>query len=165
MNATPAGNTLEVTLPTDTQIAMTRTLNAPREIVFDAFTKPELIKQWLLGPDGWSMPVCVVDLRIGGTLKYRWRNDEDGKEFGVEGAFRAVERPARLVHDELFDDVPEAGRATVETTFVERDGATIVTMTVDYGSRSVRDMVIETGMSTGVATSYDRLEKVLGLAA
>jgi uncharacterized protein YndB with AHSA1/START domain len=164
MHATP-GDELEVTTPTDRQIALIRTLNAPREIVFDAFTKPELITRWLLGPDGWSMPVCVVDLRVGGTLKYRWRNDEDGNEFGLEGAFRAVEPPARLVHDELFDDAPEAGRATVETTFVERDGATVVTMTIEYGSKSVRDMVLESGMSGGVGKSFDRLDKVLGLAA
>src|ERR1700722_6077234 len=149
MHPTPASHQLEVTTPTDTQIAMTRTLNAPREIVFDAFTKPELIKQWLLGPDGWSMPVGGVALRVGGTVKYRWRSDDGDKEFGVEGAFRTIERPARLVHDELFDDAPEAGRAVVETTFVERDGTTTVTMTIDYGSKSVRDMVIETGMSGG----------------
>jgi uncharacterized protein YndB with AHSA1/START domain len=165
MNSTGAAHKLDVTTPSDTEVRLTRTLNAPREVVWDAFTKPELIKRWLLGPDGWSMPVCVVDLRVGGTIKYRWRSDEDGREFGLEGAFREIVRPERLVHDELFDDVPEEGRAMVETTFVERDGVTTVTMTIDYGSRETRDMVVETGMAGGVATSYDRLEKVLGLTA
>src|ERR1700678_2882524 len=115
---------LAIATPSDREIVMTRVVRAPRALVFDAFTKPELIKRWLLGPDGWSMPVCVVDLRVGGTIKYRWRSDEDGREFGLEGAFREIVRPERLVHDELFDDVPEEGRAMVETTFVERDGVT-----------------------------------------
>ncbi|MGH9367901.1 MAG: SRPBCC domain-containing protein, partial [Thermoanaerobaculia bacterium] len=73
---------LKVTAPTEREIVMTRVFDAPRELVFDAHTKPELVKRWLLGPDGWSMPVCEIDLRVGGKYRYLWRCDRDGTEMG-----------------------------------------------------------------------------------
>ena len=150
---------LEVTTPSEREIVMTRTLAAPREVVFDAFTKPELLKRWLLGPDGWSMPVCDVDLKTGGAFRYEWRNNADGMQFGISGVFRDVVRPERTVHLETMDGRP--GEVLVTTTFVEQDGLTFVTMTQLFSSAEVRDMALESGMATGVAKSYDRLAEML----
>src|SRR6267143_6040370 len=89
--------TLQVTTPSDREIAMTRVFNAPRHLVFDALTKPELVKQWLLGPPGWTMPVCEIDLRAGGQYRYVWRKESTGTEMGMGGVFREVVRPEKLV--------------------------------------------------------------------
>src|SRR5260370_24154124 len=93
------------------EIVMTRELNAPRQLVFDAFTKPELVRRWLLGPDGWSMPVCEIDLRVGGAYRYVWRKESTGTEMGMGGVFRDVVRPEKLVATEKFDDSWYAGEA------------------------------------------------------
>lgn len=155
-----ATNTLEVTTPSDREIVMKRVFDAPRSVVFDAFTKPELIKRWLLGPDGWSMPVCEVDLNVGGTYHYVWHNDADASEFGFNGRYREIVRPERIVHVESMDGNP--GEALITTTFVEQNGSTTVTITMKHESREVRDMVLATGMDEGVARSYERLDEVLG---
>ncbi len=153
-------HSLELTTPSDREIVMKRVFDASPAAVFDAFTKPELIKRWLLGPDGWSMPVCDVDLRVGGRYHYVWRSDEDASEFGFNGAYREIVRPERIVHVESMDGNP--GESLVTTTFVEQQGSTTVTMTIQHASREMRDMVLATGMETGVAKSYERLDEVLG---
>ena len=157
MNSSQTKHKLEVTTPGDRQIAMTRTLDAPRELVFDAFTKPELVKHWLLGPDGWTMPVCEIDLRVGGSYRYRWSNGS--MEFGTSGLYREVARPERIVHTEQMEGQP--GEAIVTTEFTEKNGTTTVTMTLLHESREIRDMVIETGMAEGVGRSYERLAELL----
>ncbi len=162
MNHAEAKRMLEVTTPTDREIVMTRAFDAPRDRVFDAFTKPELVQRWLLGPDGWSMIVCDVDLRAGGTFHYAWRNDAEDKQFGLNGDYREVARPERIVHAERFDQSWYPGDAEVTTTFEERDGTTIVTLTTLFDSREIRDQAIESGMTDGVAISFDRLENELG---
>jgi len=154
---------MEVTTPGDREIMMTREFDAPRDLVFNAFTEPELIKRWLLGPEGWSMPVCDVDLRVDGTYHYLWRNDEDGKEFGVHGVFREIARPERIVHVEQFDEPWYPGEAHVTSTFLERDGSTAYTMTIRFESQEARDQALESGMTGGVEASYDRLAGILGL--
>jgi uncharacterized protein YndB with AHSA1/START domain len=159
MNHADTASKLEVTTPSDREIVMKRVFAAPSTKVFDAFTKPELITRWLLGPDGWSMPVCEVDLRVGGRYHYVWRSDADASEFGFNGSYREIVRPERIVHVESMDGNP--GESLVTTTFAEHDGSTTVTMTILHASREVRDMVIETGMTGGVAKSYDRLDDVL----
>lgn len=162
MKSAHAKHELEVTTPGDREIVMTRIFDAPQNLVFDAFTKPELIKRWLLGPDGWSMPVCDVDLRPGGTFHYVWKNNSDGTEFGINGEYRDVARPERIVHAERFDEAMYPGDAIITTAFVESNSVTTVTMTQVYDSREIRDMAIESGMETGVAASFDRLEGILG---
>jgi uncharacterized protein YndB with AHSA1/START domain len=157
--------TFEVTTPGDTEIVMTRLFDATPELVFDALTKREYVAKWLLGPDGWSMPVCEIDLRVGGEFRYVWRSDENGTEFGVNGAFREIEAPGRIVHTELFNDDWTNGESVVTDTIAEENGKTRLTMSVAYSSKEVRDMVIETGMSRGVATSFDRLEGIFGESA
>lgn len=152
---------LSVTTPTDREIVMKRTFDAPRQMVFDAYIKPELIKRWLLGPEGWSMPVCDVDFRVSGKFHYIWRNDSDGKEFGLHGVYNEIEAPMRIVHDENFDEPWYPGDAHVTTVFDERNDSTAVTMIILYDSREFRDAAMESGMEKGVAESYDRLAEML----
>jgi len=95
---------LQITIPTSREITMTRVFDAPRHLVFEALTKPELVKQWLLGPPGWTMPVCEIDLRVGGAYRYVWRKESVGKEMGLRGVFREIVPPERLVFTEVFDD-------------------------------------------------------------
>lgn len=157
----------ELTLNTrgDREIIMTRAFNAPRHLVFDAFTKPELIRRWLLGPDGWSMPVCEVDLRVGGKYRYVWRKDSDGQEMGMGGVFREIDKPTRIVNTEKFDEAWYPGEAVDTTEFAEKAGRTTVTQTVLYASKEARDGVLKSGMESGVRRSYDRLEEVLASAS
>jgi len=152
---------LKVTTPTDREIAMTRVFDAPRRLVFEALTKPELVQRWLLGPDGWSMPVCEIDLKVGGAYRYVWRRDKDGSEMGMGGVFRDIVPPERLVATEKFDEAWYPGEALTTTVLVEEGGRTTLTTTVRYESREARDGVLKSGMETGVARSYDRLEEVL----
>ena len=145
----------------DREIVMTRALDAPRRLVFDAFTKPELVKQWLLGPPGWSMPICEIDLRVGGVYRYVWRRDSDGSKMGMGGVYREIVSPERLVATEKFDQAWYPGEAVISTVFVEQGGKTTITQTVLYQSREARDAVLKSGMEKGVAASYDRLAELL----
>jgi uncharacterized protein YndB with AHSA1/START domain len=149
-------STIEVTTPSDREIRVTRTFDAPVELVFDCHTKPELVKRWLLGPDGWSMPICEIDLRAGGRYRYVWRNDADGSEFGVQGEFREIAAPNRIVHVERMDGVP--GEAQITTTFDAAGAQTRFSITMQFESRELRDGALESGMTGGMATSYDRLQ-------
>ena len=152
--------TFKVTAPTDREIAMTRVFNAPRRLVFDALTKPELVKQWLLGPPGWSMPVCEIDLRVGGAYRYVWRKD-DGREMGMGGGYREIVPRERVVCTELFDEAWYPGESLITTTLAEKDGKTTLRTTMRYVSQEARDGVLKSGMESGVAVSYDRLEQLL----
>ncbi len=153
-------DTFKVTTPSDREIAITRIFNAPRHLVFGALSKPELVKQWLLGPPGWSMPVCEMDLRVGGAYRFQWRGP-DGKEMGTRGVFREVVPPERFVATERFDEPWYPGESLVTYVLAEQGGKTILTLTVLYASREVRDGVIKSGMEKGVAMSYDRLADLL----
>src|SRR4051795_5531657 len=103
--------TLQVSTRGDREIVMTRDFAAPRQLVFDAFTKPELVRRWLLGPPGWTMPVCEIDLRVGGAYRYVWRSEKDGSQMGMGGVFREVVPLERLVASEKFDDAWYPGEA------------------------------------------------------
>ncbi|MFZ0736287.1 MAG: SRPBCC family protein [Candidatus Acidiferrales bacterium] len=152
--------TLQVTLPSDREIAMTRVFDAPRRLVFDAVTNPALVKQWLLGPPGWLMPICEIDLRVGGAYRYLWRSTE-GAEMGARGVFREIVPPEKLVSTEKFDEPWYPGEALLTTVLAEQGGKTTLTLTVLYESREARDAVLKTGMKDGVAMSYDRLAAFL----
>jgi uncharacterized protein YndB with AHSA1/START domain len=153
-------NTLKVTAGGDREIVITRAFNAPRQLVFDAHTKPELVQRWLLGPPGWTMPVCEIDLRVGGSYRYVWRN-QDGTEMGMGGVFREIVRPERLVATERFDQSWYPGEALDTTIFVEKAGVTTVTITVLYESQEARDGVLKSPMADGMSFGYDRLEELL----
>jgi uncharacterized protein YndB with AHSA1/START domain len=154
---------LEITTPSDREIAMTRTFDAARRLVFDAFTKPELIQRWLGVRAGWTMPVCEVDLRVGGKYRYVWRGPK-GNDMGMGGVFREIVAPERIVATERFDDSWYAGEAVDTTVFVEKGGRTTVTMTVRYESKEARDGVLASPMATGVGESYDKLAEYLASA-
>jgi uncharacterized protein YndB with AHSA1/START domain len=152
---------LKVAAQGEKEIVMTRAFDAPRRLVFDAFTKPELVKRWLLGPPGWSMPVCEIDLRVGGSYRYVWRKDADGTTMGMGGVYREIVAPERIVSTENFDQAWYPGEAVGALVLVEQGGRTTVTQTVRYESRDARDGVLKSGMASGVEASYDRLEEVL----
>ena len=152
---------LKLTTQGDREIVMTRALDAPRRLVFDAFTKPELVKQWLLGPPGWSMPICEIELRVGGAYRYVWRRDSDGSEMGMGGVYREIAAPERLVATEKFEQPWYPGEAVSTTVLVEQGGKTTITQTVLYQSQEARDAVLKSGMERGVAASYDRLAELL----
>lgn len=151
---------LQVTTPSDREIAMTRVFDAPRSLVFDAFTKPELLKRWLGFRGGWTFAVCEVDLKVGGKYRYVWRGPK-GQEMGMGGVFREIARPERIVCTEKFDDPWYEGEAIDTMTFVERNGKTTTTTTVLYASKKVRDAVLKSPMDKGVAEGYDNLDEVL----
>ncbi len=153
--------TFNITARGDREIMVTRVFDAPRQLVFDAYTKPELVKTWLLGPDGWSMPVCEIDLRAGGKYRYVWKNNSDGSEMGMGGIYREVVPGERIVVTEVFDEAWYPGEAMDTITLVERDGKTALTQTILYNSRETRDAVLKSPMQTGMAASYDKLEKFL----
>src|SRR5258705_1024303 len=152
--------TLKVTTPTDREIIMTRVFDAPRRLVFDAFSKPELLKRWF-GPRGWSLVVCEVDFKVGGGFRFGLRVP-DGKQMGMRGVYREITPPERSVHMESFDDYP--GESQVTAVFVEQEGKTTLAATVLYPSREVRDAVIKSGMEHGAAESYDKLAELLASA-
>ena len=151
----------KVSTPSDLEILVERDFDAPRQLVFDAFTKPELVRRWLLGPDGWTMPVCEIDLRVGGLYRYVWRKESTGDRMGMGGMFREVVRPEKLVATEKFDDAWYACEA-VDTTVFEQHGATTkIRLTVLYESKEARDTAARSGMEHGMAAGYNRLEQVL----
>ena len=150
--------TLQVTTPSEREIAMTRVFDAPRRLVFDAWTKPELLKRWLGVRGGWSMAVCEVDLKVGGRYRFVWRGP-DGKEMGMGGVYREIVRPERLVATEVFDEPWYPGEALDTTVLVEEDGKTTLTTTVLYASQEARDAALKSGMTRGIIESYDKLEE------
>ena len=153
---------LQITTPSDRELAMIRSFDAPRGLVWDAWTKPELLRQWLGVRGGWTFAVCEVDLKVGGKYRYVWRGPS-GAEMGMGGVFREVAKPERLVATEKFDESWYEGDAMDTTSFVERGGKTTVTTTVKYASKAVRDAVLKSPMESGVAESYNKLDEVLAL--
>ena len=153
--------TTTVTTPSDTEIVMERVVAAPRRLVWEAFTNPAHVQQWMLGPEGWTMPVCEVDLRPGGAWHFEWRN-ADGREMAMNGVFKEIEAPERLVQTEAWgDEWPETLNTIVLT---EENGRTRITTTVVYPSRDARDAAIATGMADGADRSYDLLDELLARA-
>jgi uncharacterized protein YndB with AHSA1/START domain len=152
-------DTFAVTTPTDREIVLTRLFDAPRALVFDAMTKPEHIKRWWgCLAEGYSVPVCEVDLRVGGKWRFVNRHPKGEAEF--YGEYREIRPPDRLVYTEIFAPYPDNGSLVV-TELTEERGKTRVTVSAEYSSREVRDMVLGTGMEHGAALSYDRLEMLV----
>jgi uncharacterized protein YndB with AHSA1/START domain len=148
-----------VTTPSDQEIRMTRLFDAPRRLVFEAMTKPEHVTEWWgrLG-DGYSVPVCEIDLRPGG--RWRFVNRHPGGEAAFHGEYREIAAPGRLVFTEIFEDFPDI-ESVVTTDLVDEGGKTRMTVTVRYPSRDVRDMVLASGMARGAGISYDRLDDLV----
>ncbi|MGH7518876.1 MAG: SRPBCC family protein [Gemmatimonadales bacterium] len=151
-------NATTFTTPSDREVAMTRVVDAPRRLVFDAWTKPEHLPHWMLGPEGWTMPVCEIDLRPGGAWHFVWRR-ADGTEMEMRGVYREIRPPERLVATESWGgDWPETLNTLILT---EEDGKTTITQTVLYPSKEARDAALKTGMKDGVSESFDRLAEYL----
>jgi uncharacterized protein YndB with AHSA1/START domain len=157
-------NTLQINTRGDREIIITRAFNAPRALVWDAFTKPELVRQWLLGPPGWTMPICEIDFRVGGRYRYIWRK-EGGIEMGMSGVHREIVVPERIVATEKFDQSWYPGEAVGTITLVEQGGKTLLTQIVQYESREAREVVLKSPMESGLAAGYDRLEQLVASAA
>lgn len=155
-----------VTMPSDREVKVTRSFKAPCTLVYRAYTEPQLLQRWLLGPPGWSMPVCEMDVRVGGKYRWRWRSNEDATEFGFSGVFREVEAGAKLVHTETYDaggtNVGESGgESLVTVTFDEQSGVTTVVTRMEFGSKEARDAAVATGMTEGMEQSYQLLDAAL----
>ena len=156
----------QVTMPSDREVKVERSFKAPKALVYRAYTEPPLLTRWLLGPPGWSMPVCEMDVRVGGQYRWRWRSDENGQEFGFTGTFREVQPASRLVHTEAYDPGSVGGgfpgrEALVTVTFAEDAGVTTVTTLIDFGSKEARDAAVGTGMTDGMEQSYQLLDRLL----
>lgn len=156
----PNSGKLKLTTPGDREIRFTRAFEAPRQLVFDALTKPAMLQRWLLGPDGWTMPVCDVELRVGGKYRWVWRHS-DGREMGMGGVYREVAAPERIVWTEKFDESWYPGEALVTVVLHEKAGTTTLVQTVRYESKPARGIALNSGMERGVVASYDRMEKIL----
>ena len=152
---------LTISAAGDRDIAMIRSFDAPRRLVFEAWTKPELLKRWLSGPPQWSLDVCEIDLRVGGRYRYVWLNGNNGIRMGMGGVYREIVVPERLVATEKYDDAWYPGEAVGTVAFVEKDGRTTVTQTMRYESREARDGVLKSPMEEGVGASYDKLAELL----
>lgn len=163
MSIKHSGN-LKVTTPTDREIMMTRVLDAPRKLVFDAYTKPELVKRWLGVFGGWSLPICEIELKAGGIGRFVWRGP-DGAEMGMSMVYREIVVPERIVATERFDEQWYEGEAVGTVLFVEQGGKTTLTITMLYASKEVRDEVLKSGMNDGVAASFDGLAEILASLA
>jgi len=148
--------------PSDREIVLTRVFNAPRSLVFDAYTNPAHLPHWMLGPEGWTMPVCEVDLRPGGAWHFVWRR-ADGSELEMRGLYKEIVPPERLVSTESWGgDWPE----TLNTLFLsEEAGKTTITQRVLYPSKEARDAALQTGMKDGASQSFDRLAEYLATLA
>lgn len=146
------------TTPSDREFETVRVFDAPRQLVWDAWTNPEHVPHWMLGPEGWTMPICEIDLRPGGSWHFVWRKD-DGAEIEMHGEYREVAPPERLVSTERWGgDWPE----TVNTLILsEENGKTTVTQTILYPSKEARDAATQTGMKDGIEPSFERLDNLL----
>lgn len=144
--------------PNETEVVITRVVDASRDLAFDAWTNPLHLPHWMTGPEGWTMPVCEIDLRAGGRWRFGWRKT-GGEELVMEGTYRAVDRPERVVFTERWGPAwPETLNTLV---FTERGDHTVITLTIAYPSKPARDAALATGMKDGSDRSYARLDALL----
>jgi uncharacterized protein YndB with AHSA1/START domain len=151
-----------LTTPSDREIVVTRVVDAPRRLVWEAYTNPTHVPRWMLGPQGWTMPVCEIDLRVGAGWHFVWRR-ADGSEMAMRGEYQEIVPPERLVSTEAWGgDWPE----TINTLLLsEQDGKTTITSRVLYPSKAARDAALKTGMLDGMTESFDRLAEYLATMA
>ncbi|MGD9967242.1 MAG: SRPBCC family protein [Hyphomonadaceae bacterium] len=161
----------EVLFPSEREVRVVRSFSAPRQLVWEAHTKPELVRRWMLGPSGWTMPVCDMDVRPGGKYKWRWKNEENGREFGFFGTFREVDTPSRLVHDEYYDPgdvggaMPSGDPVLATLEFQAAGSVTTLTVNMLFASKEARDGAVSTGMTNGMEMGYARLDEMFKQAA
>ena len=151
-----------LTTPSDREIVVTRVVNAPRRLVFEVYTNPEHVLQWMTGPAGWIMPICEIDLRPGGAWRFVWCRD-DGTEMAMSGRYTEIVPPERLVSTESWGaGLPE----TLNTLLLsEQYGKTTITQRLLFPSKETRDAALQTGMLEGMSTTYERLDDYLATIA
>jgi len=160
----------QVASPSDREVRVTRQFNAPRQLVWDAHTRPELLQKWL-GYPGWDMPVREMDVRVGGKYRWQWKNQEDGKQFGFFGTFTEVNAPSKLAHEQYYDPgdtdfaMPVGDPCIVSLDLSEQNGVTTLVCTMKFASKEARDGAVSTGMADGMEFSYARLDDVFKAAA
>lgn len=156
----------EASLPSDTEVLVKRSFDAPAPLVWRAYMEPDLLRRWCTGTPGWSMPVCEMDMRVGGEYRWRWRNDENGQEFGFTGEVLEIIPHAKIVHTQIFDPGDlgvsmGAEPSLITVTFQEVDGLTNVATSIKYAAKIDRDAAFATGMTDGMEVSYKRLDVLL----
>jgi uncharacterized protein YndB with AHSA1/START domain len=153
---------LKLTTPSDREIVATREFNAPRAKVWEALTRPDLLRKWLLGPPGWEMTECQNDVRVGGTFRHAWTGP-GGVALAMHGVYREVAAPDRMVRTETFDTgcAPQMGEQVGTLVLTEQGGRTLMTLTLVYPSKEARDGAAASGMEHGMAAGYNRLDEVL----
>ena len=158
----------EVSTPSDREVLVKRSFDAPVDLVWQAYTEPALMRRWLTAMPGWAMPVCEMAVHVGGKYRWRWRNEEDGMEFGFTGEVLEIVPHAKIVHTQDFDPgtmgIAMGGEPSIITvTFDEVDGITNVATTIKYASQADRDAALETGMTEGMEMNYRQLDEMLVL--
>ena len=153
-----------VTLPSDTEVLITRSFDAPAALVYKAYTTPDLVRRWW-GFESSDWLVCDVDLRVGGQWRFVTRDDD--MEVGFHGEYKEIDAPTRLVATEVYEGIPESDDSVAlnTVTFDEIDGVTTMSILVQFAKQEYRDAMLESGMESGMQISYDRLEDVLREAA
>jgi uncharacterized protein YndB with AHSA1/START domain len=159
-------NTLTVTTPNDLEVHVSREFDAPRDVVWDAMTKPEMIRNWVFGPPGWEMTQCEDDPRVGGGFRWAWRGP-DGAEMSMHGNYKEVTPKSRVVRNEIFEmsGAPPMGEQLATLELSDKGNRTALKITLRYDSKEARDGAVASGMEHGMAASYDRLEELLGAGA
>ena len=151
---------LQITTPSDAEIRITRSFDAPRMMVWDAYTRPELVKRWLGQMPGWSWAVCEMDVRKGGRYRWAWRGP-DSAELALGGEYLEVIPGERLVSTERYDQQWYNGDAIGTVEFTEADGRTTLVTTLRYGSKNVRDAVLQSPATSGMESGYTALDELL----
>jgi uncharacterized protein YndB with AHSA1/START domain len=161
----PFFETAAVDQPSDSAVRVRRSFKAPRELLWRAHTEPELLQRWCQGMPGWTMPVCEMDVQVGGAYLWRWRRDEGGEEFGFHGAFSEVDAPSCLAYTQFFDPGDVGGDmgegCFIRNTFEESGGVTTMTVFMDFHTKEARDAAVATGMTDGMEMSYARLDDLI----
>jgi uncharacterized protein YndB with AHSA1/START domain len=155
-------NAMKVTTSGDREVVITRTFDAPRELVWETMSRPELLKRWLFGPPGWEMTECSDDPRVGGKFRWAW-SGPGGATMTMTGTYREVAPPERAVRTECFEVGcgPQMGEQLTTLVLTERGGQTLLTLNILYPSREARDAALASGMEHGMAAGYARLDGFL----
>lgn len=159
-------STASVETPNEREIVVTRVFAAPADLIFKCHTVPEYVQAWMLGPDGWHMPVCDIDLKVGGGYHFVWRENAGENQFGARGQYREIKAPEFIVNTERMygfpgaDDGPD-GEALCTLSLVEANGQTTLTSTMRFANAMVRDGALASGMAEGMNQSFDRMERFI----
>jgi len=153
---------VETQILSDTQVRVSRLIRGSAEQVWRAHNDADLMKQWLLGPDGWVMPVCEIAAKVGDSYRYEWQPEGGGQSFGFTGELPELEAPYRAVTTESMSGMP--GSTLNELTLTPVDGGTLLSLVITYANAEMRDMILATGMTDRMETSYARLEGLFGVS-